>query len=164
MTMTSASANPYAFATTEPAEIRLQATFWRSPFAVAAATVVVSQFLLIAMTLQRGGEPPIDTLSSLTLLAATMLVAGIWPAWNYIAIGTHGIEQQAGLTRLFVSWDQVRAVDADSYGVRLQYHVEGDADAAPRQVRFFNRYAVDGAQFADLIESGWRQSRQNRQA
>ena len=89
---------------------RYQAHFWRSPFAVAAAVVLVAQLGLIGLAVL--DERPISAQAtlSLTILCATLLAAGIWPGWNYLRVTEDGLDQQAGLRGVRVPWSEVQNV------------------------------------------------------
>ena len=130
---------------------RLQARFWRSPFTVATAAVVATQALLIGMTAAAGQSFPYEVGLSLTCLSSIMLAAGLWPDWNYLAIDETGLDQQAGLRSVRVSWSDVEAVRCGEGWARLR--VQG------RDRTVFNRYGLSADEFARLIERAWLRGR-----
>lgn len=136
---------------------RLQAHFWQSPFAVSSALVVSAQMAILIYAAATGQAAPYKALTALTFLALVMLVAGVWPAWNYLAVGENGVEQQAGLTSLKVRWADVTNIDMFEQGLVLSTRAPGDADTGePIKVRLFNRYGMGPEDFADKIERAWR--------
>lgn len=137
-------------------QIRLQAQFWHSPFAVCAAAVVTSQFMIMTLALVNGRPIPYDILTPLTFLAATTLTAGIWPAWNFLTVNKQRLEQAAGLTGVTVDWDEVRSVNADGYGIELKYLKKNNPQLEVKAARIYNRYGLPADKFADLIETAWQ--------
>ena len=145
--MTAAVMTAGAFRERAPAEGRFQARFWRSPFAVATAAVVAAQSVLMAVAATAGTSFPYEVGLSLTCLSATLLAAGLWPNWNYLALSEDGLDQQAGLRSLRLAWREVEAVRCGEGWARLT--VRG------RTRTVFNRYGLSADEFARLIERTW---------
>lgn len=142
-----------------PRDVRLQARFWRSPFAVAAAAVLAAQLLLIAAAAMRGATLSYEITFSLTAVSATLLAAGIWPAWNYLAIDEDGIDQQAGLRTVRVAWPDIQQIRAFDGWAELRV-IEGRGRRyAVRRVPIFNRYDLSADAFAELLEESWQRAR-----
>jgi hypothetical protein len=139
--------------------IRLQARFWRSPFAVAAAAVLAAQILLIAAAAIKGATLSYEFTFSLTAVSATLLAAGIWPAWNYLIIDEDGIDQQAGLRTVKIAWPDIQQIRAFDGWAEIRV-IEGRGERfAVKRVPIFNRYDLSADAFAELIEEAWLRSR-----
>ncbi|MEM6649654.1 MAG: hypothetical protein AAF603_05330 [Pseudomonadota bacterium] len=140
-------------------DIRLQARFWQSPFAVCAAAVVAAQVVITGYGLVSGKPIPVDVMSALTLLSVSMLSAGIWPTWNFLNLGKDGIEQQIGLTSVKVDWDHIKSVDAFDHGLEVRYVNQTNTGAQiVKAIQIPNRYGVTADRFADLMEAAWQEN------
>ncbi|WP_031554235.1 hypothetical protein [Parvularcula oceani] len=143
-----------------PGEIRLQARFWRCPFAVAAAAVLTGQLVLLAFASLGGTAFPFDKTLPLTALAAMMLAAGTWPNWNFLWVTPEGIEQQAGLTGFEVRWSHVKHVRPLDGAVELRCITGRQLGRrSVRTVRLLNRYDMDAESFGEMIEAAWLDAR-----
>ena len=127
---------------------RFQARFWRSPFAVATAAMLLGQAGLMTLVAAVGATFPYEVATSLTTISAIMLAAGVWPDWNYLRVDERGVDQQAGLRSLQFSWADVEAVRCGEGWVRLR--------VGRREHTVFNRYDMSADDFAQLIERAWR--------
>lgn len=136
--------------------LRLHAHFWQSPFAMCAATIVTAQFILLNGALSGSLDISREAMLAFTLVAAAMLAAGVFPQWNYLAYDAEGLEQHAGLTRFHVAWEDVRAVNIVSGGVRISY-LDRRPKGAPkvRSGVVQNRYNIDTAVLHRLLEFAW---------
>ena len=130
---------------------RYQARFWRSPFAVATAALLLGQSALMVFVALVGARFPYEVATSLTTVSAIMLAAGLWPNWNYVRVDGDGIDQQAGLRSLRFSWNEVDAVRCGEGWVRLR--------VGRREHTVFNRYGMSADEFAQLIERAWLRAR-----
>ncbi|MEM9421496.1 MAG: hypothetical protein AAF986_03165 [Pseudomonadota bacterium] len=136
---------------------RIQATFWRSPFAVCAALVVCIQAMMLVYVAMLGVKAPYELLLSLTAIAAFMMTAGIWPDWNYLSITEKGVEQHTGLTCTNIRWDDVKAIEGFDHGVSLyQMVVRPNAPPYMRTTRIFNRYDIAPNRFIQTVDKAWR--------
>ncbi|WOI53881.1 hypothetical protein [Parvularcula sp. LCG005] len=136
-------------------EVRLQARFWQSPFALIAAIVVTSQIAIIAYGHAIGRAAPFDVMSMLTVISAMLLAAGIWPTWNFLQVDSRAIEQHAGLTGLKVSWRQVKSLVPSGHGVELVYVVDGHNGPVVRRAQVMNRYGLSAERFCDVMTQAW---------
>lgn len=139
---------------------RYQAMFWRSPFAVAAAVLVSTQLSLIALAGAGGDVFPYQVTLVLTGLSASLLAAGIWPDWNYLAVTDERIDQQAGLRSLRVAWSDVQHVRV--LGGWVELRVVTGTEPGTKKVRtrrVFNRYELSAEAFGDLVEGAWLRHR-----
>ena len=130
---------------------RYQACFWRSPFAVATAALLLGQAVLMAFVALINAAFPYEVAASLTTVSAIMLAAGLWPDWNYLRVDEHGVDQQAGLRSLRVTWREVEAVRCGEGWARLR--------VGRREHTVFNRYAMSADEFARVIEQAWGRGR-----
>jgi hypothetical protein len=135
---------------------RHQAMFWRSPFAVCAAILVSTQLSLIAIAGPQSEAFPYEATFALTAVSAMFLVAGVWPNWNFIELTQDGLEQQAGLRSLKVSWPDVQHVRVFDGWVELRV-VTGDEPGKKKVStrRVFNRYDIPSDAFGEAIENAW---------
>lgn len=136
--------------------LRLNAHFWQSPFAICAATLVTAQFILLNGALLGGIKVSQDAMLALTVVAASMLAAGVMPAWNYLACDAAGLEQHAGLTRFRIAWEDVRTLTPVTGGIRISY-LDRRPRGAPRLRRGIvqNRYNVDTEVLYRLLTHAW---------
>ncbi|WP_306251732.1 hypothetical protein [Parvularcula sp. IMCC14364] len=91
-------------------QVKLMAEFWRSPFAVAAAVVLTAQVMMMLYGGLTGRDMNFVMTMPMLLIAAIMLVTGVWPNWNYIELGPDGFEQHAGLTSTRTGWKKVQNI------------------------------------------------------
>ncbi|MBB4657662.1 hypothetical protein [Parvularcula dongshanensis] len=140
-----------------------EARFWRSPFALTAAAVVSAQGLLMVLAAIHDRPFPFEFAFSLTVLALTFLMAGVWPNWNYLRVTPEGVDQQAGLRSFVASWSQVQNIRVFEGWVELRV-VTGvrTGERRVRTVRLFNRYALSSEEFGDLVERHWQRARAGR--
>ena len=158
--MSAASAGRLETADTLPSgPVTHQARFWRSPFAMAAAAVLVFQTLLLTLATLNGQSFPYDVTVALTALSATLLSAGIWPNWNYLRVTPEGLDQQAGLRSVTVAWGDVQNVRCFDGWAELRV-VTGEVGSRKVKTRVvFNRYDLSAEAFCDLIEDSWLTAR-----
>lgn len=153
--MTSAAIAAEAISTDKEKWGELNADFWKSPFAVSAATIIVAQFMLFASTTYGDSQISGDIFAALTLIAAAMLVAGIAPSFNNIRCDHEGLEQHAGLMHFHVSWPQVKSVTPVPGGVRISFIEDSQDGPVVRRGVVQNRYDIDGNAFRRMIEKQW---------
>ena len=135
---------------------QFSSSFWRSPFALAAAATLAAQIVLMLAGFAAGRPLDYDTSVVLTALCALLLTAGIWPGWNYLRVDEQGLDQQAGLRSLKVSWADVQNVRAFDGWAELRVVVDRKR---VRCVRVFDRYGLGPEDFAELIETRWERAR-----
>lgn len=133
----------------------LNATFWKSPFAISAATTIVAEFMLLMSDNFGGSTISPDLYTAMTFLAASMFAAGTMPAWNRLRCDEEGLDQHAGLTHFHVDWSQVKSVTPVSDGVRISYVDTRKEKPVVRREFLQNRYDLDGDAFRRLIEQRW---------
>ena len=138
---------------------RHQALFWRSPFAVTAGAVLCAQVAVMVLGVMTGRDTPFEILFCLTCLSATFLAAGIWPNWNYLRVTRDGLDQQAGLRSLVVSWGDVQSVRGFDGWVELRVVSGGTGARRVRTVSVFDRYGLGADAFLDAIEGPWLKAR-----
>ena len=138
---------------------RHQALFWRSPFAVTAGAVLTAQIAVMALAALSERSLPFEVMFCLTAMSATFLVAGIWPNWNYLKVTETGIDQQAGLRSLVVSWSDIQSVRGFDGWVELRVVTGGQGQRRVRTVPVFDRYGLGADAFLDLIETPWLKAR-----
>ncbi len=141
-------------------DVTLLAEFWRSPFAVAAAVLLTAQTTMMLYAALTGRDLNFVMTMPMILIAAMMLVAGVWPGWNYIALSSDGFEQHAGLTGIRTSWKKVQHVRVFPSWVEIR-HVDGNkpGEKKVRTVRLLNRYGLAPDDFGRMIEERWRAAR-----
>jgi hypothetical protein len=144
----------------DDSKVVMPAQFWRSPFAVAAAVAVTFQGIM--MTYATLSDKPFDSVISMPLIMVVMmmLAAGVFPAWNFIAIDDDGFEQHAGLTGVKTDWKKVQNVRVFANWVEIR-HVHGDTpgEKKVRTIRLLNRYGMSAEKFGTMIEERWRTAR-----
>ncbi|MCI5046767.1 MAG: hypothetical protein MRY59_04630 [Aquisalinus sp.] len=140
--------------------VKLMAEFWRSPFAVAAAVVLTAQVMMMLYGALTGRDMNFVMTMPMLLIAAMMLVTGVWPGWNYIRLGPDGFEQHAGLTSNTTGWGKVQNIRIFSNWVEIR-HVDGNEPGQKkvRTIRLLNRYGLPAHEFGDLVERYWRAGR-----
>ncbi len=138
--------------------VRLHVQFWQSPFAVTAAAVVTAQIAILIYAIIAGRAVPFDMLFSLTVVAITMLAAGIWPGWNFLELDPETIEQHSGLSCVKVDWSRVRSVDAYENRIELRFSEDTEKGPVIKSIDLPNRYGLTPEGFADLVEAAWRKS------
>lgn len=140
--------------------VQLMAEFWRSPFAVAAAVVLTAQTMMMLYGSLTGRDMHFVMTMPLLIIAAMMLVVGVWPSWNFIRLDKDGFEQHAGLTGLKTSWKKVQHVRIFKGWVEIR-HVDGavSGEKKVKTIRLLNRYGLAPEEFGDLIEERWRAAR-----
>ncbi|MGV6801627.1 MAG: hypothetical protein ACWA5L_06875 [bacterium] len=141
-------------------EVKLLAKFWQSPFAVAAAVLLTTQAMLIVYTFFSGRPVHIEFAFPLIAIAVMMLVAGVFPTWNFISLSKEGFEQHAGLSTVKTNWKKVQNVRVFRNWVEVR-HVDGEqmGKKKVRTARLLNRYGISPDEFGDLIETRWRNAR-----
>ncbi len=141
-------------------EAKLEAQFWRSPFAVAAAIVLATQSALMALAMIQG--QPVQPYVGLPFifLGLMFLAVGILPKWNYLRVDDKGFEQHAGLTGIQKEWKKVQNIRVYQGWVEIR-HVDGSkpGEKKVRTARLLNRYGLSAEAFGDLIELRWRKAR-----
>lgn len=138
---------------------RHQALFWRSPFAVTAGAVLTAQIALMIAAALNGRAMPYDLMFCLTSMSATFLVAGVWPNWNFLRVTETGLNQQAGLRSVVLSWSDVQSVRGFDGWVELRVVTGTAGKRRVRTVSVFNRYGLASDAFLDLIETPWLKAR-----
>ena len=144
---------------TEATGGRMQALFWRSPFAVVAAICLSAQLSIMALAGSSGQALPFDVMFCLTAMSGVFLTAGIWPDWNYLDVTEDGLDQQAGLRGVKVAWPDVQSVRGFDGWVELRV-VRGDTGRRRvRTIHVFDRYGLGAEAFLQRIETPWLKSR-----
>ena len=140
--------------------VQLEAQFWRSPFAVAAAIVLSTQSALLAFSMVTGQPANVFVGLPFVFVGMMLLVVGIWPRWNYLRVDEKGLEQHAGLTGLQKDWKKVQNIRIYNGWVEIR-HVDGSkpGEKKVRTARLLNRYGLSSDAFGDMIELRWRKAR-----
>ncbi|MEE9330206.1 MAG: hypothetical protein V3V30_08725 [Parvularculaceae bacterium] len=141
-------------------DLKLEAKFFSSPFALAAAVVLLGQLFFLSNAVLMEQVVNLPMLFPLSGLAAIFLTIGIWPEWNYLELTEEGIEQHAGLTRVVKPWRKVQNVRVFPNWVEIR-HVDGTKAGLKkvRTARLFNRYGINAEEFGDMIDARWRRAR-----
>ncbi len=140
--------------------LKLEAKFFSSPFALAAAVVLLGQLFFLASAVSSEQVVNFAFIFPLSALAAMFLVIGIWPQWNYLELTDEGIEQHAGLTRTIRPWRKIQNIRAFPNWVEVR-HVDGTKPGLKKvkTARLFNRYGINPEEFGDMIDNRWRKAR-----
>ncbi len=126
-----------------PDKIILSAGFWHSPFAVAAAVILTAQTMMMLYGALTGKDMQFAMTVPMIIVAAMMLVVGVWPNWNYLALTREGFVQHAGLTGTAKTWDSVLDIRIFNHWVEIKYlTASADGEEKSKTVRLFNRYVL----------------------
>jgi len=138
---------------------RLTPHFWQSPFPIAAATMVTSQAIIYSMAFAEGKVLPFELLWPLSIASILVMVAGLWPDWNYVAIDKDHLEQHAGLSCFRIPWHAIKTITPTLSGVDVRYvQIDGAGQPKLARVQVFNRYGVPVSDLHEMIDRAWHEN------
>lgn len=144
---------------TAPTAARLTPHFWQSPFPIAAATMVTSQAIIYSMAFTEGKALPFEVLWPLTMASVLVMVAGLWPDWNYVAINKGHLEQHAGLSCFRIPWHAIKTIAPTLSGVDVRYvREDGTGQAKLARAQVFNRYGIPVSDLYEMIDQAWHEN------